>query len=187
MLSIGWPEMMIVAAAALIIVGPRDLPMLLKNIGNMVGKVRRMGNEFKSEINKVTALDELKDIKSSITQPLSDTKNDIESEFNKITDFGVEPSGAIKPKNADATDVYDEIKALSAKSSMAASVTKTTTANEKAAKAVKAAKAAKATKAKQAGEGEITKPSPKKKPATKKTAPKKKTSPKKKPSQKAQK
>ncbi len=143
MLSIGWPEMMLVAAAALIIVGPRDLPMLLKNIGNIVGKVRRMGNDFKAEINKATAFDEIKDIKSSITQPLTDTRREIEQDFNKITDFGVEPTGAIKSKNPDATDVYDEIKAASAKTaetasaaakaSMAAAVTTATTA--KAAKA----------------------------------------------------
>ncbi len=142
MLSIGWPEMMLVAAAALIIVGPRDLPRLLKNIGNIIGKVRRMGNDFKSEINKVTALDEIKDIKTSITQPLTDTKREIEQDFNKITDFGVEPTGAIKPKDPDATDVYDEIKSASAKTqsqtaaeaakaSMAAAVTGATIANAK--------------------------------------------------------
>ncbi len=142
MLSIGWPEMMLVAAAALIIVGPRDLPRLLKNIGNIIGKVRRMGNDFKSEINKVTALDDIKDIKTSITQPLTDTKREIEQDFNKITDFGVEPTGAIKPKDPDATDVYDEIKLASAKTqsqtaaeaakaSMAAAVTGATIANAK--------------------------------------------------------
>ncbi len=115
MLSFGWPEMLIVAAAALIIVGPRDLPKLLRNIGRVLGKVRRMGDEFKREINKVAAIDDIKEIKSSITNPLEQTRSDIESEFNKITIDGVEPSGAIKPKDPNANNVYAEIKAASAK------------------------------------------------------------------------
>jgi sec-independent protein translocase protein TatB len=119
MLSIGWPEMLLVAAAALIIVGPRDLPALLKNIGNIVGKVRRMGNDFKAELNKVTALDEIKDIKSSITNPLTEVRSDIEGEFNKITEFGVEPTGKVKPKKKDATSVYDEIMEASSKTAAA--------------------------------------------------------------------
>lgn len=111
MLSIGWPEMMIVAAAALIIVGPRDLPALLRNIGQMAGKARRMSNEFRAELNKVAALDDVKDIKNSITQPLKETQRSIQSEFNKITPTGVEPSeNAIKPKDPNAQSVYDEIK-----------------------------------------------------------------------------
>ncbi len=115
MLSFGWPEMLIVAAAALIIVGPRDLPKLLRNIGRVLGKIRRMGDEFKREINKVAAIDDIKEIKSSITNPLEQTRSDIESEFNKITIDGVEPSGAIKPKDPSADNVYAEIKAASAK------------------------------------------------------------------------
>ncbi len=111
MLSIGWPEMMVVAAAALIIVGPRDLPALLRNIGQMMGKVRRMSNEFKGELNKVAALDDVKDIKKTITAPLAQSKAKIESEFNKISDTGVSPTGKLKPTDPNVESVYDAIKA----------------------------------------------------------------------------
>lgn len=111
MLSIGWTEMMVVAAIALIVVGPKDLPGMLRYVGKMAGSVRRMGNDFKNELNKVTAVDELKEIKNSITSPLTDTKRKIESEFNSIAPSGsVVPSGKIAPKDPNAESVVDEIK-----------------------------------------------------------------------------
>lgn len=125
MLSIGWPEMMIVAALALIVVGPRDLPKLLRSLGSMAGKARRMSNEFRAEINKVAAMDDVKEIKRSITQPLQESKREIEQEFNKITPTGFEPSkNAIKPKDPNAQSVYDEIKAATAAPGAAAAAPK---------------------------------------------------------------
>lgn len=114
MLSVGWPEMMIIAAAALIIVGPRDLPALLRTVGRVVGQARRMGNDFRRELNKVAAIDEVRDIKQSIAQPLTQSRREIESEFNRITPNGVEPSGALKPADPGNESVYDEIKAATA-------------------------------------------------------------------------
>lgn len=111
MLSIGWTEMMLVAAVALIVVGPKDLPGMLRQIGKAVGSVRRMGNDFKAELNKVTAVDELKDIKRSIAAPLTDVRRDIEKEFNSIAPSGdVIPSGKIAPSDPDAQSVAEEIK-----------------------------------------------------------------------------
>lgn len=110
MLSIGWTEMLVIAAFALIVVGPRDLPNLLRQVGRAVGMMRRMSNEFRAEINKVTALDEVRDIRKSITDPIKKTRSEIEREFNAITPTGVEPTGAIKPAEEGKESVFDEIK-----------------------------------------------------------------------------
>lgn len=112
MLSFGWSEILIIAAFALIVVGPRELPAMLRNIGRMAGSVRRMGNEFKRELNKVAAIDEVTNIKKSLTNPLIETRKSIESEFNKMTDKGTyEPSGALKPFESDGESVHNAIKA----------------------------------------------------------------------------
>ncbi len=144
MLSIGWTEMMLVAAIALIVVGPRDLPAMLRQIGKAVGSVRRMGNEFKSELNKITAVDEIQDIKKSISAPLSETRASIEKEFNSITETGeIVPSGKIVPSDPNAESVVDEIRAAAgmgetleengaaARASIAAAVTKASKAQKK--------------------------------------------------------
>lgn len=143
MLSIGWTEMMLVAAVALIVVGPRDLPAMLRQIGKVIGSVRRMGNEFKSEFNKITAADEIRDIKKSISAPLNETRNSIEKEFNSITEDGkVVPSGKIVPSDPKSESVVEEIRAAAgmgssledngaaAKASITAAVTKAANAQK---------------------------------------------------------
>lgn len=112
MLSFGWSEILIIAAFALIVVGPRELPAMLRNIGRAAGSVRRMGNEFKRELNKVASIDEITDIKKSLTNPMIETRKSIENEFNKMTDKGTyEPSGALKPFESDGESVHNAIRA----------------------------------------------------------------------------
>ena len=111
MLSIGWTEMMVVAAVALIVVGPKDLPGMLRQLGRAMGSIRRMGNEFKAELNKVTAVDDLKEIKRSIAAPLKETRQKIEDEFNAIAPDGkVAPSGKISPADPETESVVDQIR-----------------------------------------------------------------------------
>ncbi|MCB9993749.1 MAG: twin-arginine translocase subunit TatB [Hyphomicrobiaceae bacterium] len=104
--------MLVIAAVALIVVGPKDLPGMLRQLGRMMGTVRRMGNEFRAEINKAVAVDEITDIRKSISQPLLNARQDIEREFNRIgRDGKVEPTGKIVPKDPKSESVYDEITA----------------------------------------------------------------------------
>lgn len=61
--DIGWSELLIVAAVALIVVGPKDLPRMLRTIAKYVGAARRMARDFQSsldDIAKDTGLDEVK-------------------------------------------------------------------------------------------------------------------------------
>lgn len=179
MLSIGWPELMVVAAAALIIVGPRDLPALLRNIGNVAGRVRRMSNEFRSELNKVAALDDVKDIKNSITSPLKQTRTQIEGEFNKIGKSGVSPTGKLKPSDPKSESVYDEIMAQTApikvpdseatKASVAAAAATPAAAKKPTKRAAAKPRATKAS-AKTAAKPAAVKAAPAKKPAASKAA-----------------
>lgn len=141
MLSIGWTEMLIVAAIALIVVGPKDLPALLQQVGKFAGQIRRMGNDFKAEINKAVAVDELKDLKQSVTSPLTDARRDMEKTFNSIgVDGSVKPSGAISPRDANSESVADEIREAAG---MPAGIAESTAATQKSvAQAVKEQKEA---------------------------------------------
>jgi sec-independent protein translocase protein TatB len=111
MLGLGWTEMLVIGVVALIVIGPKDLPVVMNRIGKIAGQIRRMGNDFQREINKTTGLDEVRNLRNSITAPLKKTSDEIRREFNAMTPTGQKPSGIIKPTDPKAESVVDEIKA----------------------------------------------------------------------------
>ena len=111
MLGLGWTEMLVIGVVALIVIGPKDLPVVMGRVGKFAGQIRRMGNEFQREINKTTGLDEVRNLRNSITAPLKKTSDEIRRDFNAMTPTGAKPSGAIKPADPAAESVVDEIRA----------------------------------------------------------------------------
>ncbi len=132
MLGVGWTEMLVIGLVALIVIGPKDLPMMMQKLGRFTATVRRMGSDFQREINKTTGLDEVKNLRNAITQPLKQTTDAIRKEFNTVTASGtVEPSGVLKPADPKAESVVDEIRAaagMTPAESIKAAVTKATAA-----------------------------------------------------------
>lgn len=111
MLGFSWTEMMVIGVIALIVIGPKDLPMLMNKAGKFVATIRKMGADFQREINRSAGLDEVRSIRTTITNPLKATAESIRKEFNTTTASGkVEPSGAIKPADPKAQSVVNEIK-----------------------------------------------------------------------------
>jgi sec-independent protein translocase protein TatB len=112
MFGVGWTEMLVVGVVALIVIGPKDLPVVMHRLGKMLATIRRLGNEFQREINKSTGLDQITDLRRSITEPLKQTAAEITREFNRMTPTGtVEPSGIIAPADPKAESVVSEINA----------------------------------------------------------------------------
>ena len=110
MFGVGWTEMLLIGIVALVVIGPKDLPIVMNRLGKAVATIRRMGSEFQRELNKTTGLDQITDLRRTITEPLKQTAAEITREFNKPQPNGsVEPSGAIAPKTAGAESVVDEI------------------------------------------------------------------------------
>ena len=66
MFDIGWSELLVVAVVAIVVVGPKDLPRMLRAFGQTMGKVRRMAGEFQSQFNEALREAELEDVKRNI-------------------------------------------------------------------------------------------------------------------------
>lgn len=71
MFGMGWAEMMIVGIVALIVVGPKELPVLFRKIGNFAGKAKSMGREFSRAMNQAADQAGVNDIKNTMNSATS--------------------------------------------------------------------------------------------------------------------
>ena len=52
--TIGWFEILIIVAIAIIILGPKDFPLMLKKVGSWIGSIKRYVNNIQTEVNSIT-------------------------------------------------------------------------------------------------------------------------------------
>jgi len=76
MFDIGWSEMLVIGSLALIVVGPRDLPKMLRTFGQYVGKARGMAREFQRSMDEAARQADISDMKElrETAQHLRDLK-----------------------------------------------------------------------------------------------------------------
>jgi sec-independent protein translocase protein TatB len=99
MFDIGWSELVVIGVVALIAIGPKELPAVLRTVGQYMGKIRRMASEFQGQFQEAMREAEMADIKKSVDEmtesakglanfdPLGDVKSEIDS-------FAADPLGA---------------------------------------------------------------------------------------------
>ena len=52
--TIGWFEILIIITVAIIILGPKDFPLMLKKVGSWIGSIKRYVNDVQSEVTSIT-------------------------------------------------------------------------------------------------------------------------------------
>ena len=68
MFDIGWSEFALIAVVALIAIGPKELPGVLRTVGQWMGKARRMAAEFQSQFQEAMREAEMADLKKSFDE-----------------------------------------------------------------------------------------------------------------------
>jgi sec-independent protein translocase protein TatB len=68
MFDIGWSELVVIAVVALIAIGPKELPGVLRMVGQWMGKARKMASEFQSQFQEAMREAEMADLKKSFDE-----------------------------------------------------------------------------------------------------------------------
>ncbi len=56
--QIGWFELLIIVIIAILVIGPKEFPYVLKKIGSWVGSIKRYFSEIQKNVNEVTNLED---------------------------------------------------------------------------------------------------------------------------------
>lgn len=120
MFDIGWAELLMVATVAILVVGPKDLPGMLRSFGKTFGNLKRMANEFQGQFSDALREAEthagLDDAKNSMADlhkinPLKDFKDSI----NPLKDIGKDINSSlnseVKPDSSTPADSVSESEA----------------------------------------------------------------------------
>ena len=89
MFSFGWGEILLILIVVIIVVGPKDIPKFLRQIGNLSKSIKKISREFKSSLNQIAEETDLKDVKNSITEVTNlnkelDIKSNLKNEIKTI-------------------------------------------------------------------------------------------------------
>ncbi|WP_265519016.1 Sec-independent protein translocase protein TatB [Nitratireductor luteus] len=171
MFDLGWPEILVIAIVLIVVVGPKDLPRLLRGFGRTTTKMREMAGDFRKQFDDAMKEAELDDVKNLVDDARKlDPRNEIKKHLSPLEKAGRDVRAglddAMKPKPAKPAETAStEARAVEpAKKAPANSpATKPEVAKKPASKAASSGKSTSTAAPK-------TKPAPKAKPASGKTA-----------------
>ncbi|PST24682.1 twin-arginine translocase subunit TatB [Mesorhizobium plurifarium] len=155
MLDIGWTELVVVAIVLIIVVGPKDLPPMLRAFGRMTSKMRGMASDFRRQFDEALREADLDDVRKTISDaqslnpttalrdamnPLRQLGNEIKSDLQKITtpDRPSEPATPEPLADPVKTDTGGETAAKATDKVAAAAVSSASRQMDRAADAPKA-------------------------------------------------
>ncbi len=115
MFSFGWSEIALTLVIIIIVVGPKEIPNLLRQIGSFSKSIKKISREFKKSLSEIADEGDIKDIKKSISEvkDLSkdiDPTKEIKSNIDSITDTAKIMKEEINQLNNDENLLDEENK-----------------------------------------------------------------------------
>ena len=98
MLTFGWGEILLLVGVIIVVVGPKDLPKLIKQFSSFSKSIKKLSREFKTSLNDIADHDDFKELKTSINEV-----NKIKDDLN-IKDQFKDEIKSIK----ETTDIIDK-------------------------------------------------------------------------------
>ena len=105
MFDISWSEFLLIGVVALIVIGPKELPGVLRTLGQYTRKVRSMASEFQGQFQEAMREAEMADLKMQVDDmaqdlkdfdPLKEVKSDVEA-MSKDIERSLEAPAEAKP------------------------------------------------------------------------------------------
>src|SRR5216110_331712 len=108
MFDISWGKLVIIGVVALLVIGPKELPAVLRQLGQWMTKIRRMAAEFQGQFQEAMREAEMADLKKQFDDTTSAVKStldptDINNELEKMIQDPTATSTPPAPASSPAT------------------------------------------------------------------------------------
>ncbi|MCO4316395.1 Sec-independent protein translocase protein TatB [Phyllobacterium sp. 21LDTY02-6] len=105
MFEIGWSEILVIAIVLIVVVGPKDLPKMLRAFGKATSRFRATAGEFRRQFDEALKEAELDDVREIINDAKSlDPRNDIRKVFDPVRTIGEEIRSSLNDPAPGAKD-----------------------------------------------------------------------------------
>ena len=102
MFDIGWSEMLIIGVIAIVVVGPKDLPRMMRTVGQYVGKAKRMAREFQTQFDDAVRDSELGDVRQTFNDLKSaNPTTELGKSLNPLTEAAEDVRKTVEESDAD--------------------------------------------------------------------------------------
>ena len=113
MFDIGWTEILIIAVVAIIVVGPKDLPRMLRTLGRYAGQLRRTAGEFRSQFDDAIRDSELDELRASLQDasdlnPINQIRDTMTESLAPLKESADDIKSSIETPQSAATDADEE-------------------------------------------------------------------------------
>jgi len=118
MFGMGWAELMIVGIVALIVVGPKELPILFRKMGQFVGKAKGMAREFSRAMNDAADQAGVGDIQKTLnaaTNPVNTALQGVKEATTSFTKLDLDPESETGKLASERAENARKIQAATAR------------------------------------------------------------------------
>ena len=112
MFDLGWTELLVIGIVALIVIGPKDLPMLFRRVGQFVGKTRAMAREFSRAMDDAADEAGVKDVSKTLKAASNPLKTSIDQVKQATSEFAAyDPGNETRKLAAERKEAAQKIHA----------------------------------------------------------------------------
>ncbi|HWG78475.1 MAG TPA: Sec-independent protein translocase protein TatB [Stellaceae bacterium] len=105
MFDFSWSELALIGVVALVVIGPKDLPRVMRTVGLWVGKARTIAREFQSSLDQMIRESELEEMRKSVEQA---SNVNLAREIERTIDPAGELQKSLDPPSSPAAATTSE-------------------------------------------------------------------------------
>ncbi|WP_152045688.1 Sec-independent protein translocase protein TatB [Aureimonas psammosilenae] len=97
MFEVGWSELLVIGVVLIVVVGPKDLPRMLRTFGRVTSQLRRMAGDFRRQFDDALREAEMDDVKETVRDiGRMDPRNSVRDALNPIRAVGDEIRSSLR-------------------------------------------------------------------------------------------